>query len=75
MSKDDYFMINSFSVNVDTNDINHTSYLNEAGIEIDVGQGEIKYVLQKQKILDEEQKKLTDLEIYLAPRTIQNGKK
>ena len=50
-------MINSFSVNVDTNDINHTSYLNEAGIEIDVGQGEIK--------LDEEQKKLTDLETYL----------
>ena len=49
-------MINSFSVNVDTNDINHTSYLNEAGIEIDVGQGEIKYVLHTQKILDEEQK-------------------
>ena len=39
-------MINSFKVNVDTNDINHTSYLNEGGIEIDVGQGEIKYVLQ-----------------------------
>ena len=75
MSKDDYFMIHSFSVNVDTNDINHTSYLNEAGIETDVGQGEIKYVLRTQKILDEEQKKLTDLETYLAPRTIQNGKK
>ena len=58
-------MINSFSVNVDTNDINHTSYLNEGGIEIDVGQGEIKYVLHTQKILDEEQKKLTDLETYL----------
>ena len=62
-------MINSFRVNVDTNDINHTSYLNEGGIEIDVGQGEIKYVLQNvrstKKILDEEQKKLTDLETYL----------
>ena len=43
-------MINSFSVNVDTNDINHTSYLNEAGIEIDVGQGEIKYVLHTKDI-------------------------
>ena len=69
LSKDDDFMINSFKVNVDTNDINHTSYLNEGGIEIDVGQGEIKYVLQNvrstKKILDEEQKKLTDLETYL----------
>ena len=39
-------MINSFRVNVDTNDTNHTSYLNEGGIEMDVVQGEIKYVLQ-----------------------------
>ena len=39
-------MINSFRVNVDTNNINHTSHLNEGGIEIDVGQGEIKYILQ-----------------------------
>ena len=45
LSKDDDFMINSFRVNVYTNDINHTSYLNERGIEIDVGQGEIKYLL------------------------------
>ena len=29
LSKDDNFMINSFRVNVDTNDINYTSYLNE----------------------------------------------
>ena len=33
-------MINSFRVNVDTNDVDHTSYLNEGGIEIDTGQGE-----------------------------------
>ena len=62
-------MINSFRFNVDTNDINHTSYLNEEGIEIDIGQGEIKYFLQNvrstTKILEEEQKKLTDLETYL----------
>ena len=45
LSKDDDLMINSFRVNVYTNYINHTSYLNERGIEIDVGQGEIKYVL------------------------------
>ena len=38
-------MINSFRVNVDTNDINYTSYLNEGGIEIDVGQGEIKDII------------------------------
>ena len=72
-------MINSFRVNVDTNDTNHTSYLNEGGIEMDVVQGEIKYVLQnfrstkkkkkiirgkKKRKLYEEQKKLTDLETY-----------
>ena len=53
-------MINSFRVNVDTNNINHTSHLNEGGIEIDVGQGEIKYILQNVrniKKIDEEQKK------------------
>ena len=62
-------MINSFSVNVSTNNINHTSYLNEGGIEIDLGQGEVKSVLQNfrntKKILVEEQKILTDLETYL----------
>ena len=61
-------MINLFRVDIDTNDINHTSYLNERSIETDVGQGEIKYVLQNvistEKILDEEEKKLTDLETY-----------
>ena len=36
-------MVNSFRVNVDTNDINHILYLNEGGIEIDVGLGEIEY--------------------------------
>ena len=39
-------MINSFRVNVDTNGISHSSYLSEERIEIDVRQGEIKYVLQ-----------------------------
>ena len=36
-------MVNSFRVNVDTNDINHILYLNERGIEIDVGLGETGY--------------------------------
>ena len=31
---------------MDTNDINHTLQLNERGIEVDVGEGEMKYVLQ-----------------------------
>ena len=39
LSKDDNFMINLFRVNVDTSDINQTSYLNEGGIKKDVGQG------------------------------------
>ena len=42
-------MTNSFRVNEDKNDINHTWYLNEVEIGIDVGQGEIKYVLQNSK--------------------------
>ena len=46
LSKDHDFMIYSFRVNVDTNDINHTLQLNERGIEVDVGEGEMKYVLQ-----------------------------
>ena len=36
-------MVNSFRVNVDTNDINHILYLNERGIEIYVGLGETGY--------------------------------
>ena len=39
-------MIYSFRINVDTNDINHTLQLNERGIEVDVGEGEMKYVLR-----------------------------
>ena len=39
LSKDDNFMINLFRVNVDTSDINQTSYLNEGGIKKGVGQG------------------------------------
>ena len=62
-------MINSFRINVDTKDTNHISCFNEGGIEIDVSQSEIKYVLQNvrsiKKMLDEEQKNLKDLETYL----------
>ena len=54
LSKDDNFMVNSFRINVDTNDINHILYLNEGGIEIDVGLGETEYQKHKKK-LDEEQ--------------------
>ena len=73
-------MINLFRVNVDTKDINHTLCFNEGGIEIDVSQSEVKYVLQnvrstKKKILGEEQKKLMALKLTLTPRTIQNGKR
>ena len=39
-------MINSFRINVDTEDINHTSCFNEGGIKIDLIQSEVKYVLQ-----------------------------
>ena len=46
LSNNDYFMINLFRVNVDTKDINHTLCFNEGGIEIDVSQSEVKYVLQ-----------------------------
>ena len=69
LSKDDSFMINSFRAHADTSNINHTLYLNEGGVEIDVGKGKIKYVLQNvrgtKKILDKEQRKLTELETYL----------
>ena len=44
--KNDEFMINSFRVNIDTDDINHTTYNNPDGLQVDLGEGEIKYVLQ-----------------------------
>ena len=46
LSKNDEFMINSFRVNTDTDDINHTTYNNADGLQVDLGEGEIKYVLQ-----------------------------
>ena len=62
-------MINSFRVNVDTKDINHILCFNKGGIGINVSQSEVKYVSQNvrsiKKKLDEEQKKLEYLEIYL----------
>ena len=62
-------MINSFRINVDTSDLNRTSYVNEEATEIDVSQGEIKYILQNirrpKKIIRRGTKKLTVLETYL----------
>ena len=53
-------MINSFRVNVDTNDVDHTSYLNEGGIEIDTGQVEkntLYNMVEEQKNIRQEAKK------------------
>ena len=63
-------MINLFRVNVDTKDINHTLCFNEGGIEIDVSQSEVKYVLQnvrstKKKNVRGRTKKTDGLETYL----------
>ena len=41
LSREDEFMINSFLVNIDTSDINRTTYKDS---EVDLTQGEIKYV-------------------------------
>ena len=41
-------MINSFGVNIDTDD-NHATYKNADGLQVDLGEGEIKYVLQNVK--------------------------
>ena len=42
LSNNDYFMINSLRINVDTEDINHTSCFSGGGIKIDVIQSEVK---------------------------------
>ena len=42
LSREDEFMINSFRVNIDTSDINHTTYNKD--LEVDLTQGKIKYV-------------------------------
>ena len=41
-------MINSFGVNIDTDD-NHATYNNTDGFQVDLGEGEIKYVLENVK--------------------------
>ena len=38
--REDEFMINSFRVNIDTSDVNHTLYNKDS--EVDLNQGEIK---------------------------------
>ena len=46
LSKNDEFMINSFRVNMYTDNINHTTYNNADGLQVALGEGEIKYILQ-----------------------------
>ena len=70
LSKDDEFLINSFKVNIDTNDINHTFYdkANDS-LELDVGQGEIKYISENlnssESALRNEEIKLKEIYNYL----------
>ena len=69
LSKNDEFIINSFTVNIDTDDIIHTTYNNADGFQVDLGEGEIKYVLQNvenSKVrLENEEKKLKEIEDFL----------
>ena len=64
------FFINSFRVNIDTNDVNHTSY-DQTPLEnqIDLTTGELKYVnenVQKAKeILDRQIESVKNAERYL----------
>ena len=71
LCKNDEFMINSFRVNVDTDDINHTTYNNADGLQVDLGKGEIKYVLQyvenSRARLENEERKLKEKEDFLDP--------
>ena len=69
LSKNDEFMINSFRVNINTDDINHKTYNNADGLQVDLGDGEIKYVLQNvensRTRLENEEKKLKEIEDFL----------
>ena len=62
-------MINCFRVNIDADDINHTTYNNEDGLQVDLGEGEVKYVLQNvensRARLQNEEKKLKEIEDFL----------
>ena len=79
LSNNDYFMINSFRVNGNTKDINHILCFNKGGIEINVSQSEVKYVLQNvrstKKMLGDEQKNWSTLKFTSIPMTIQNWKR
>ena len=58
-------MINSFQVNIDTSDINHTTHNKDSGVEVDLTQGEIKYVKENYEAsvatLEREEKNLETL--------------
>ena len=69
LSKNNEFMINSFRVYIDSDDINHTTYNNADGLQVDSGEGEIKYVLQNvensRARLENEGKKLKEIKDFL----------
>ena len=55
-----------FRVNIDPDDINYTNYNNADDLQVDLGEGEIKYVLQivenSRAKLENEEKKLKEIE-------------
>ena len=63
LSREDEFMINSFRVNIDTSDINHTTHNKDS--EVDLTQGKIKYVKENYEAsvstLEREEKNLETL--------------
>ena len=70
LSQNDNFFINSFRVNVDTNNVNHTRYdQTPSENQIDLTMGELKYVnenVQKSKeILDRQTESVKSAERYL----------
>ena len=72
LSKNDEFMINSFRINTDNDDINHTTYNDADGLQVDLGEGQIKYVLQNVEHstvrLENEEKKLKKTEDFLESK-------
>ena len=67
LSSEDVFTINSFRVNIDTSDINHTMYNKDC--EVNLTQGEIKYVKENYEAsvaaLHREEKNLETLGLVL----------
>ena len=78
LSKNNEFMINSFRVNIDSDDINHTTYNNADGLQVDSGEGEIKYVLQNvensRARLENEEKMLNKIEDFLDSKNYPSWK-